>query len=182
MLRRACRREGRRGLVRDVTLIVVAATAVAALPTTQAAGLYEIQWWSLVTLSRYVGGEQETVRGERRGQGRMVYEPLGDDRSYIRFSGPEGDGEGVLGATGPEWLVFPTAVTVGAPPPPPHLTTGTVRHVGDPARPAAIEITFVEGFICRATPAACDGVASWSREFAATATPATPAEGTTPGR
>jgi len=166
-----------------MTLIVVAATAVAALPTTQAAEVYEIRWWSLVTLSRYVGGEQETVRGERRGRGRMVYQPLGDGRSYIRFGGPEGDGDGILGPTRPEWLVFPAAIEVGAPPPPPHLTTGTVHYVGDPARPAMIEITFVEGFICRATPDACDGVASWSREFAAIATPATPAEGTAaPGR
>jgi hypothetical protein len=112
----------------------------------------------------------------------MLHEPLGDGRSYIRFSGPEGGGEGVLGPTAPEWLVFPTAVAVGVPPPPPHLTSGTVHYVGDPARPELIEITFVEGFICRATPAACGGIASWSREFAATATPATPAESTGPAR
>jgi hypothetical protein len=169
-------------LRRDVTLLLVAATAVAALPTPEAAVFYEIRWWSLVTLSRFVDEEQETVRGERRGQGRMVYEPLGEGRSYIRFEGAAGDGEGVLGPTAPEWLVFPTALDVGMPPPPPHLTTGTVSYVGDPARPEMIEITFVEGFICRATPAACDGVASWSREFAATATPTTPLQDPVPGR
>jgi hypothetical protein len=171
-----------RGLVRDVTLVVVAATAVAALPTAQAAALYEIRWWSLVTLSRYVRDEQETVRGERRGGGVMVYEPLDGGRHHVRFSGPEGDGEGVLGPAAPEWLVFPAALEVGAPPPPQHLTSGTVRYEGDPARPTLIEITFVEGFICRATSAACDGVASWSREFTATATPATSPPGAGPGR
>lgn len=169
-------------LVRDVTLLVAAATAMVALPSPPAAVLYEIRWWSLVTLSRFVGDEQQTVRGERRGQGRMVYEPLGDGRSYIRFGGAGGDGEGILGPTAPEWLVVPAALDVGTPPPPPHLTTGTVSYVGDPARPETIEITFVEGFICRATPDACDGVASWSREFAATAMPTTPAEGLPPAR
>ena len=169
--------------VRDVTLVVLAATAVAALPTAQPAALYEIRWWSLVTLSRYVrDDEQETVRGERRGRGVMVDEPLDGGRRHVRFSGPEGDGEGVLGPAAPEWLAFPVALEVGAPPPPPHLTTGTVRYEGDPARPTLIEITFVEGFICRATPAACDGVASWSREFAATATPAASPPGPGPGR
>ena len=172
----------RRRLVRDVTLVVVAVTAVVALPTTQAAVLYDISWWSLVTISRYVGAEQETERGERHGQGRMLYEPLGDGRSHIRFVGPEGEGEGVLGPTAPEWLVFPTELPVGAPPPPPHLTTGTVRYIGNPESPERIEITFVEGFICRATPAACEGIASWSRELAATATPSVPGDGPDPGR
>lgn len=173
----------RRRLVRDVTLVVVAAMAVVALPTTSAAILYDVSWWSLVTISRYVGGEQETVRGERQGQGLMLYEPLGEGRAYIRFAGPDGEGEGVLGPTAPEWLVFPTALPAGAPPPPPHLTTGTVRYVGDPAHPERIEITFVEGFICRATPAACDGIASWSRELAATAIPSPSEEGAAaPGR
>ena len=66
----------RRPLVRDVTLVAVAATVVALLPTAHAAVLYEIRWWSLVTLSRYVhDAEQETERGERRGRGVMVYEP-----------------------------------------------------------------------------------------------------------
>lgn len=171
-----------RRLVRDVTLAVVAATTVVALPTTRAAVLYDISWWSLVTISRYVGGEQETLRGERRGQGRMLYEPLGDGRGHIRFVGPDGEGEGVLGPTAPEWLVVPTALPTGAPPPPPHLTTGTVRYIGDRERPERIEITFVEGFICRAMPAACDGIASWSRELAATATLRPPGEGADPRR
>lgn len=171
----------RRRLVRDVTLVVVAATAVVALPTARAAVLYEITWWSVVTVSRYVGDEPQMARDARHGKAPMVYAPLGDGRSYIRFGGPEGDGEGVLGPTAPEWLVFPTALPVGAPPSPPHLTTGSVRYVGDPERPQLIEITFVEGFICRATPAACEGVASWSRELAATATRTTPADDGRPG-
>jgi hypothetical protein len=173
----------RRPLVRDVTLVAVAATVVALLPTAHAAVLYEIRWWSLVTLSRYVhDAEQETERGERRGRGVMVYEPLDGERRHLRFSGPEGHGEGVLGPAAPEWLVFPTALEVGAPPPPQHLTSGSVRYEGDPGRPTLIEITFVEGFICRATPAACEGIASWSREFAATAIPATSPPGAGPGQ
>jgi hypothetical protein len=171
----------RRRLRRDVTLVVVAATAVAALPTTRAATLYEITWWSVVTVSRYVGEERQTARDERQGQGRMVYEPLGGGRAHIRFAGPDGEGEGVLGPTAPEWLLFPTALAVGAPPPP-HLTTGSVRYVGSPEQPEAIEIAFVEGFICRATPAACEGVASWSRELVATATRTTPAEAERPAQ
>lgn len=170
-------------IVRDMALLAAASAAIVVLPPASlAAELYHIEWWSLVKISRFVGNEQETVRGERRGRGRLVYEPLSNGRRYIRFESPEGGGEGVLGPTAPEWLVFPTAFPAGAPPPPPHLTTGTVSYVGDPAHPELIEITFVEGFICRATPPACDGVASWSREFAATVTPAAPPDGAASGR
>ena len=34
---------------------------------------------------------------------------------------------------------------------------------------ATFTVTYVEGFICRSTPAVCEGVAMWERRFEATA-------------
>jgi hypothetical protein len=47
----------------------------------------------------------------------------------------------------------------------PHLSGGTFEFSGDPERPESFTVSFVEGFICRSTPAVCDGVAMWERRF-----------------
>ena len=52
----------------------------------------------------------------------------------------------------------------------PHLSGGAFDFKGDPERPDAFTVSYVEGFICRATPPVCSGVAMWERRFDGRAT------------
>jgi hypothetical protein len=145
-----------------------AALAAAFLLVAQTAppGLfYDFEWRSAATLSRWQAGDTVTTRGEMLGRGRLRLTRLADGRWHFAFWGPDGRGEGDVVGDTLQNVTFPVPLEVGQPAAPPHLTSGTFRSAGDPKRPAAFELAWAEGFICRTTPATCGNVTAWAREL-----------------
>jgi hypothetical protein len=158
-----------RGVVGSL-VVAVGMTVVTSATVLPARGDFEMEWTSFARAARWEGEQIVTTGGELSGHGvaRLV---ATDTRSVVRlvFSGEEGAGSGLIGPNGPMAFEFPTAVAVGVPPPVPHLSGGTFEVSGDPRRPEGFAVSYVEGFICRATPAACGGVSMWERRFEARA-------------
>lgn len=145
---------------------VALAAAFLLIAQTAPPGLfYDFEWRSAAMLSRWEGGDTVTSRGELTGKGRLRLTRLRDGHWHFAFWSPEGAGEGDIVDDRLQSVSFPAALDVGRPPAPPHLTSGTFKPIGDPARPAAFELTWAEGFICRTTPATCGNVTSWAREL-----------------
>ena len=154
-----------RGVVGSLVVAVgmTAATSTTVMP---APGDFELEWTSFARVARWEGEQVVTAGGEMSGRGvaRLV---ATNTRSVVRlvYTGKDGTGSGLIGPNGPMAFEFPTAVTVGTPPAVPHLSGGTFEVSGDPRRPDGFVVSYVEGFICRATPAACGGVSMWERRF-----------------
>jgi hypothetical protein len=145
---------------------LMVAVALAVAPAAAGPGVFDLEWTSFARAGRWEGAEVVTTGGELSGRATARLAPTGTP-SLIRlvFSGESGHGDGLIGPNGPTSFTFPTAVPVGTPPAPPHLTGGTFEVRGDPKRPEGFVVSFVEGFICRATPRACGGVSMWERRF-----------------
>jgi hypothetical protein len=148
-------------------LLLVAQTAPPGL-------LYDFEWRASAMLSRYEAGDTVTNRGELAGKGRLRLTRLRDGRWHFAFWSPEGRGEGDIVGDRLESAIFPVPLDVGRPAAPPHLTSGSFKAVGDPQRPAAFELVWAEGFICRTTPATCGNVTAWARELSGRGVLATP--------
>jgi hypothetical protein len=143
---------------------VILAVVLAVTPT--ATGVFDLEWTSFARAARWNGEEVITTDGQLSGHAVARLMPTATS-SILRFtfSGESGAGGGLIGPSGPTAFDFPTAVTVGTPPAPPHLSGGTFEVRGDPGRPEGFVVSYVEGFICRATPKACGGVTMWERRF-----------------
>ena len=141
-------------------LLLAAASAGAASEV-----VYSLDWESFARMSRWDGSEVITDSGSLAGSGSARLIPIGPGAFRLEFQGPDGEGNGLIGPAGPSAFYFPTAVEVGIPPAPPHLSGGTFKADGDPARPEGFEVHFVEGFICHARPQTCNNVAGWERSF-----------------
>jgi hypothetical protein len=131
--------------------------------------LYAVEWRSFSRAVRANGGDVATETGEKRGRGTATLVPLPSGMLRLEFRGQEGSGAGLIGPGGPREFTFPTAVTVGVPPAPAHLISGTFEPLGDPAQPDAFRVHYIEGFICHAAPDRCSHVLAWERQFTATA-------------
>jgi hypothetical protein len=127
--------------------------------------VYRFDWQSFARLSRWDGVEVVTESGSRAGTGSARLIPIGPGAFRLEFQGPEGEGSGLIGPAGPSAFYFPTAVEVGIPPAPPHLSGGSFTADGDPDHPDGFELHFVEGFICHAHPKTCNNVVGWERSF-----------------
>jgi hypothetical protein len=150
----------------------LAATAIllAAHATPAAQPGYDFEWRAVATLSVWEAGDTVTTRGERTGRGPLRLWRMADGRLAFEFSGPDGEGRGVVFGEILERLTFPQPLPVGRPPAPGHLQSGTYKAVGDGVRPAAFDVAWAEGFICRTTPPRCGNVTAWSRELTGHAT------------
>jgi hypothetical protein len=127
--------------------------------------VYRLDWRSYARVSRWDGSEVVTRSGTLAGTGTARLIPIGSDGFRLEFSGPQGAGNGLIGPAGPSAFYFPTAVEVGIPPAPPHLSGGTFQADGDPRYPDGFEVHFVDGFICHAHPTTCENVVGWERAF-----------------
>ena len=145
------------------SLLVAVALAMAPAALT---GVYDLEWTSFARTAHWQGEQVVTSGGEMAGRGvaRLV---ATDTPTVVRltFTGESGMGSGLIGPDGPMAFEFPTTVRVGAPPAVPHLSGGTFEPQGDPRRFDGFVVSYVEGFICRATPVSCGGVSMWERRF-----------------
>jgi hypothetical protein len=142
------------------TLTLAVATAVAAPAE------YELTWTAFARQTVWRDEETQPVAaGERSGQAvaRLVRVSPGVLR--LEWRSPDGDGRGLIGPAGPTSFTFPSPLPIAGPPALPHLSGGAFEFSGDPERPDTFTVSFVEGFICRSTPAVCAGVAMWERRF-----------------
>jgi len=146
-----------------IPLFVAVALAMAPALVT---GVWDFEWTSFARTAHWQGDQVVTSDGERTGRGvaRVV---ATETPTVLRltFTSESGAGSGLIGPEGPMAFEFPTAVQVGSPPSVPHLTGGSLEPQGDPKRPNGFVVSYVEGFICRSTPAACGGVSMWERRF-----------------
>ncbi|HXH83332.1 MAG TPA: hypothetical protein VNN07_10420 [Candidatus Tectomicrobia bacterium] len=132
-------------------------------------GPYDIDWTVSARLTRWHDGQTVTTTAERRGRGVARLVRVAPEVLRIDFSGEDGEGQGYVGPAGPTAFVFPPAMPLPGPPALPHLTGGSFELLGPPDHPSGFRVDYVEGFICRATPAVCGGVAMWEQHFAARA-------------
>jgi hypothetical protein len=152
------------GIVAARILLGVLLVAASAGATSEV--VYRFDWQSFARLSRWDGADVVTDTGSLTGTGSARLIPIGPGAFRLEFRGPDGEGAGMIGPAGATAFSFPTAVAVGMPPAPPHLSGGTFEVNGDPGQPDAFEVYFVEGFICHAArPQTCDNVAGWERSF-----------------
>jgi hypothetical protein len=141
-------------------LTVALANAAAAPPE------YDLTWTSFAREARWRDHEpQPFAAAERSGRAVARLVRLGPRVLRLEWHGPDGTGRGLIGPAGPTDFKFPSAMTIVGPPPVPHLSGGAFEFIGDPDRPETFSVSYVEGFICRSTPAVCDGVSMWERRF-----------------
>lgn len=146
-----------------LTLVLTVGAASPARPD----ALYTFEWRSFARIARTEGGETSS---EQRGRGTATLVSLPFGLLRLEFHGDDGDGSGVIGPGGPQRLTFPTPLPVDVPPAPPHLIGGFFEPYGDPLEPDAFRLQYIEGFICHTTPQICSDIATWEREFTASAT------------
>lgn len=131
---------------------------------------YDLAW---TASARQAGWRDEEARpvaaGERSGKGVAHLVRVGPTVFRLEWQGPDGSGGGLIGPAGPVDFHFPSPLPIAGPPALPHLSGGAFDFQGDPEQPETFTVTYVEGFICRSTPAVCEGVAMWERRFEATA-------------
>ena len=131
---------------------------------------YDLSWTVFVRQAGWQGQDALPIlAGERSGTGVARLLRVSPTVLRLEWRGSDGDGRGLIGPAGPTSFEFPSPVPLTVPPPLPHLSGGEYQFTGDPDRPATFTVTYVEGFICRSTPAVCDGVAMWERRLQATA-------------
>ena len=147
--------------------VTVASTTWAPVTTSAPAPLeYELSWTAFARQSSWRDHDVPPVAaGERSGRAiaRLVRVSPGVLR--LEWQGPDGGGRSLIGPAGPTNVEFPSPLPIAGPPAMPHLSGGTFEYSGHPERPDAFTMSYVEGFICRSTPAVCDGVAMWERRF-----------------
>jgi hypothetical protein len=144
---------------------------LAATATEAAAPEYDLAWTTFAREARWKGGETQPVAaGERSGRAVARLTRVRAGVLRLEWRGPEGRGFGLIGPAGPTSFTFPSPLPIDGPPPLPHLSGGSFDFSGDPERPETFSVSYVEGFICRATPAMCSGVAMWERRFDGRAT------------
>jgi hypothetical protein len=134
--------------------------------TSAAAPEYEMTWTAFARQSGWRDQDTQPVAaGEQSGRAiaRLIRVSPGVLR--LEWQGPEGGGRGMIGPAGPTDFQFPSPLPIAGPPAIPHLSGGSFEYSGDPERPDTFTVSYVEGFICRSTPAVCDGVAMWERRF-----------------
>ncbi len=149
--------------------LLVAASLGLVLGSPAAPVEYEMAWTVSARLTVWKGGETVTTREALSGRATARLLTVAPAVLKLEFGGPEGGGEGYIGPAGPTALVFPSPLTVPVPPPLPHLTGGSFELRGTANRPEGFRLDYVEGFICRATPRVCGGVAMWEQRFEARA-------------
>jgi hypothetical protein len=127
---------------------------------------YELTW---TVFARQSGWREHAARPVEAGErsGRAVARLVRVSPSVLRleWQGPDGAGRGLIGPAGPTDFKFPSPLPIAGPPAMPHLSGGDFEFSGDPGQPDSFRVSYVEGFICRSTPAVCDGVAMWERRF-----------------
>src|SRR5438552_10487769 len=148
------------------------AVALAAGPAPAApASEYDLVWTAFAREVRWQQGESQPVAaGERSGRARARLIRARPGVLRLEWQGEGGDGSGLIGPAGPTSFSFPSPLVITGPPPLPHLSGGAFDFSGDPERPDTFTVSYVEGFICRATPPVCAGVAMWERRFEARGT------------
>jgi len=150
--------------------LAVAGFLLAAHATPVAPQRYDFEWRAVATLSVWEAGDTVTTRGERTGRGPLRLWRRADGRLAFEFSGPDGGGHGIIAGERIDEVTFPQPLPVGRPPAPGHLQSGTYTAVGNGTRPAAFDVAWAEGFICRTTPPRCGNITAWSRELTGHAT------------
>lgn len=155
-----------------VWLLAVALSAGAAAPAAPASDpAYDLVWTVFAREVRWQQGDSRPVMaGERSGHARARLTHVRPGVMRLEWRGEGGDGSGLIGPAGPTSFTFPSPLVIAGPPPLPHLSGGAFDFSGDPERPETFTVSYVEGFICRATPPVCAGVAMWERRFEARAT------------
>ena len=153
-------------------LLAVALSAGAAAPAVPATDAdYDLVWTAFAREVRWQQGDSRPVAaGERSGRARARLTRVRPGVLRLEWRGEGGDGSGLIGPAGPTSFTFPSPLVIAGPPPLPHLSGGAFDFSGDPERPETFTVSYVEGFICRATPPVCAGVAMWERRFEARAT------------
>ena len=150
--------------------LAVALWVGAALPATPASD-YDLVWTAFAREVRWQQGDSQPVAaGERSGRAKARLIHLRPGVMRLEWRGEGGDGSGLIGPAGPTSFTFPSPLVIVGPPPLPHLSGGAFDFSGDPERPETFTVSYVEGFICRAAPPVCAGVAMWERRFEARAT------------
>lgn len=132
--------------------------------------VYDFEWRSFSRLSLQVADQAVSDEGEIKDLARLTMRRNARGEWQFSFGGPSGSGTGVLTLRGPDRLVFPTAMTVGTPPAPPHLRGGWVTFTGNPDCPATFKLEYADGFLCRTMPSGCRNVLRWERRLSGTAT------------
>ena len=154
----------------SVWLLAVALSVGAAAPAAPASD-YDLVWTAFAREVRWQQGDSQPVAaGERSGHARARLQRVRPGVMRLEWRGDGGDGSGLIGPAGPTSFTFPSPLVLTGPPPLPHLSGGAFEFSGDPERPETFTVSYVEGFICRATPPVCAGVAMWERRFEARAT------------
>ena len=142
------------------SLTVTVATSAAAPPE------YELTWMSFARQSGWRDSETTPVAaGERSGHAVARLVAVSPTVLRLEWQGPDGAGRGLIGPAGPTDFQFPSPLPIAGPPAMPHLSGGSFEYSGNPQQPDSFTVSYVEGFICRSTPAVCDGVAMWERRF-----------------
>src|SRR5438309_1595839 len=153
-----------------VWLVAVALTLGAATPEPPGSD-YDLVWTAFAREVRWQTGESQPVAaGERSGRARARLIRTRPGVLRLEWRGEGGDGSGLIGPAGPTSFTFPSPLVIAGPPPLPHLSGGAFEFSGEPERPETFTVSYVEGFICRETPAGCSGVAMWERRFDGRAT------------
>jgi hypothetical protein len=151
--------------------LVAAALVLTATAAEAAVVEYDLIWTTFARETRWAGEEKRPVAaGERSGRALARLTRLRPGVLRLEWWGEGGDGSGLIGPAGPTSFTFPSPIVIAGPPPLPHLTGGVFEFSGEPERPETFTVSYVEGFICRETPAGCAGVAMWERRFDGRAT------------
>jgi hypothetical protein len=155
-----------------VWFLAVAFSLGAAAPAVPASDFdYDLVWTVFAREVRWQQGDSQPVAaGERSGHARARLQRVRPGVMRLEWRGEGGDGSGLIGPAGPTSFTFPSPLVLAGPPPLPHLSGGSFDFSGDPERPQTFTVSYVEGFICRATPPVCAGVAMWERRLEARAT------------
>ena len=150
--------------------LVAAALALGPVASATAPLEYDLTWTAFARQAGWEGQDTRPVAaGERSGTAIARLARVGPTVLRLEWQGPEGNGRGLIGPAGPVDFHFPSPLPITGPPALPHLSGGTFEVTGDPEQPETFTVSYVEGFICRATPAVCDGVAMWERRLEASA-------------
>ena len=152
-------------------LVWLVAVALAGAAPAAPASDYDFVWTVFAREVRWEHGDQQLVAaGERSGHARARLSRVRPGVLRLEWRGEGGDGSGLIGPAGPTSFTFPSPLVIAGPPALPHLSGGAFDWSGERERPDSFTVSYVEGFICRAAPAVCAGVAMWERRFEARAT------------
>ena len=137
-------------------LLLVAALTVTVATSAAAPLEYELTWMAFARQSGWRDSETQPVAAGER-SGRAVARLVAVSPTVLRLECPR--------PAGPTDFQFPSPLPIVGPPAMPHLSGGSFEYSGNPQQPDSFTVSYVEGFICRSTPAVCDGVAMWERRF-----------------